>query len=47
MYAEHYVQEDTLRSMYLSIVQQHFSSCFSVSDAAGPEKLAEITEESF
>ena len=29
-YAKHYVQEDTLRNIYLSIVQPHFSYCCSV-----------------
>ena len=29
-YAKHYVQEDTLRNMYLSIVQPHFSYCCSI-----------------
>ena len=34
-YAKHYVPEDTLRNMYLSIVQPHFSYCCSVWDAVG------------
>ena len=28
-YAKHYVPEDTLRNMYLSIVQPHFRYCIS------------------
>ena len=38
-YAKHYVQEDTLRSMYLSIVQLHFSYCCSVWRCCGATKL--------
>ena len=29
-YAKHYVQEDTLSNMYLSIIQPQFSYCYSV-----------------
>ena len=38
-YAKHYVQEDTLRNMYLSIVQPHFSYCCSVLGSCGATKL--------
>ena len=38
-YAKHYVQEDTLRNMYLSIVQPHFSYCCSVWGCCGATKL--------
>ena len=38
-YAKHYVQEDTLRNMYLSIVQPHFSHCCSVWGCCGATKL--------
>ena len=38
-YAKHYVQEDTLRNMYLSIVQPHFSYCCSVWGCCGSTKL--------
>ena len=38
-YAKHYVQEDTLRIMYLSIVQPHFSYCCSVWGCCGTTKL--------
>ena len=37
--AKHYVQEDTLRNMYLSIVQPHFSYCCSVWGCCGASKL--------
>ena len=38
-YAKHYVQEDTLRNMYLSIVQPHFSYRCSVWGCCGVTKL--------
>ena len=38
-YAKHYVQEDTLRNMYLSIVQPHFSYCCCVWGCCGATKL--------
>ena len=38
-YAKHYAQEDTLRNMYLSIVQPHFSYCCSVWGCCGATKL--------
>ena len=38
-YAKHYVQEGTLRNMYLSIVQPHFSYCCSVWGCCGATKL--------
>ena len=38
-YAKHYVQEDTLRNMYPSIVQPHFSYCCSVWGCCGATKL--------
>ena len=38
-YAKHYVQEDTLRNMYLSIVQPNFSYCCSVCGCFRATKL--------
>ena len=38
-YAKQYVQEDTLRNMYISIVQPHFSYCCSVWGCCGATKL--------
>ena len=38
-YAKHYVQGDTLRNMYLSIVQPHFSYCCCVWGCCGATKL--------
>ena len=38
-YAKQYVQENTLRNMYLSIVQPHFSYCCSVWGCCGATKL--------
>ena len=38
-YAKRYVQENTLRNMYLSIVQPHFSYCCSVWGCCGAIKL--------
>ena len=38
-YTKHYVQEDTLRNMYLSIVRPHFSYCCSVWGCCRATKL--------
>ena len=38
-YAKQYMQEDTLRNMYLSIVQPHFSYSCSVRGCCGATKL--------
>ena len=38
-YAKHYIQEGTLRNIYLSIVQPHFSYCCSVWGCCGTTKL--------
>ena len=38
-YAKHYVQEDTIRNMYLSIFQPYFIYCCSVWGCCGPTKL--------
>ena len=41
-YAKHYLQEDTLRNLYLSIVQPHFSYCCSVWGCCGATKLKNL-----
>ena len=48
-YAKHYVQENTLRNMHLSIVQPHFNFCRFVRGMIRgnqTENLAKITEQS-